>query len=170
MSDDFLKESRTPTKPSGFEFIVGRWRVRNRRRESYIPSANDDWLEFDSLVEGCSILAQRGYFDCYTFPFLAAESGFFHGLCLRLVDDHNRWRIWWASSTTDGALDSPLIGGFDDGEGHFAGCDTYLGESVQVSTSYTDITPESFRWEQRFSFDLGASFIPNWTMEFERER
>ena len=56
-----------------------------------------------------------------------------------------------------------------DGEGHFEGDDTIGGRPVKVRFDWTAITASSARWAQAFSFDGGATFVPNWIMDLTRE-
>jgi hypothetical protein len=66
-------------------------------------------------------------------------------------------------------LEPPVHGQFKDGIGTFQGEDTFAGKPILVRFLWSDITPQSARWEQAFSDDGGASWEPNWVMIFERQ-
>ena len=151
-----------------FDFLAGRWRVRNRKLLNPAPGEPADWVEFDSEAESGPILSGLGNVDTYytsDFPGL----GEFHGFALRLFDpDAGLWRIWWASSAGRGRLDPPLAGRFTDGIGRFEGDDHVAGRAVRVRFRWSDVTQTSARWEQAFSFDAGRTFETNWEMRFHR--
>ncbi len=87
---------------------------------------------------------------------------------LRMYDPQShQWSIYWGSSKT-GALDSPLVGHFDNGRGEFFVHDTYQGTPVLVRLVYSDITPTSFRTESLYSADGGKSWEPNLIQTFTR--
>ena len=152
-----------------FDFLLGEWVVRNRRRDDYRPqSTSDGWSEFESRVHARPILGGAGVVDTYFFPDFPGR-GEQHGFALRLVDiREDIWRVWWASSSSSGSLDSPVVGRFCNGTGLFAGGESYRGSLALVRTRYYEIRPDSLRWEQVFSFDEGQTYEPNWTMDFQR--
>jgi hypothetical protein len=150
-----------------FDFLAGRWRIANRKLADPLR-AEPDWLEFDSVAESRPILGGLGNCDSYVAPEFPGR-GLFHGFALRLFDPDERvWRIWWASSIGGGELDKPLVGRFADGVGHFECDDVVAGRRVKIGFVWSDITPRSARWEQSFSFDGGAVWVPNWIMAFCR--
>jgi hypothetical protein len=63
-----------------------------------------------------------------------------------------------------------VVGHFTDGVGTFYGDDTHDGVSVRVRYLWSDITPDSARWEQAFSTDEGTTWQPNWIITFTRDR
>jgi hypothetical protein len=159
--------TRVNLPATSFDFLLGEWRVTNRRVASLL-SEHDDWIVFASTVSARRILGSGGVLDRYTFPDFPGR-GQFHGVCLRLAHvPTDRWSVWWSSSGSRGRLDPPVVGGFVHGEGVFHGEDMYGGRPVLVRTRYYEITETSFRWRQEFSFDGGEAYCPDWIMEFER--
>lgn len=150
-----------------FDFLFGAWQIANRKLEDPLAEASR-WLEFDATVEVEPILGGLGNVDHYSAPDFPGREGY-RGFGLRLFDaESDVWRIWWASTTGRGQLDTPVVGRFRDGEGRFE-CDDLLGgRTLKVRFDWTDITPTSVRWTQSFSFDGGRSFEPNWIMELTR--
>jgi hypothetical protein len=90
---------------------------------------------------------------------------------LRLYDEeHDTWSLYWANSRTGLALPR-VVGRFgEDGRGIFTGGDVYEGRPITVRYLWSDVTPDSCRWEQAFSTDEGASWETNWTMAFTRQQ
>jgi hypothetical protein len=151
-----------------FDFIAGTWRVANRRMDNPLADEAPTWSEFESNVESRPILAGLGNVDTYVVSDFPGR-GLFHGFALRLFDPRSRlWRIWWASTASDGQLDTPVMGRFSHGTGQFECDDALGGRAVRVRYSWTDITVGSARWEQAYSFDAGTSFTTNWVMQFRR--
>jgi hypothetical protein len=151
-----------------FDFLFGRWGIANRKLADPLGDEPHAWLEFDSTAESRPILGGLGNCDSYFAPRFPGR-GAFHGFALRLfAPDERLWRIWWASSVGGGELDTPVVGGFEDGIGRFECDDVLVGRNVRIRFRWSHITPTSARWEQSFSFDGGGSFAPNWFMTFSR--
>jgi hypothetical protein len=150
-----------------FDFLHGHWHVANRKLRDPFDSASD-WLEFPARVETRPILNGLGNLDTYLAPDFPGRPHF-EALALRLFDIDNRlWRIWWASTTGGGRLDTPLVGGFQDSVGVFECDDTLAGRKLKVRFEWTNITSASARWQQSFSFDGGQTWQPNWIMDWKR--
>lgn len=151
-----------------FDFLVGRWKIANRRLDDPLGVNPTEWREFEATLENRPILDALGNIDEYTAPEFPGR-GRFHGFGLRLFDPGaNVWRIWWASTVGEGQLDTPVVGGFTDGVGRFECDDTLGGRELRVRYEWKDITPSSARWEQSFSFDGGKTFETNWINQFTR--
>jgi hypothetical protein len=147
-----------------FDVIFGGWGIANRKLEDPLAEGSK-WLEFDATVDVRPILGGLGNVDLYSAPDFPGRPGY-HGVGLRLFDaEADVWRIWWASTTGHGRLDTPVVGRFGNGEGRFECDDTLDGRAVKVRFDWKDITPFSARWEQSFSFDGGRSFETNWIMD-----
>ena len=151
-----------------FDFVFGRWSVHNRKLRDNADPHCDEWVQFPATSEAFPVLDGVGHVDRIdvTEP---AEGTPFQGMTLRLFDPTDEtWRIWWSSTRAPGRLDPPMAGRFEDGHGVFFGADVVNGREIRVRFDwYADATAPV--WEQRFSFDGGATWILNWTMELTRE-
>lgn len=167
-----MTETTTARRIDGrrdFDFLHGRWSVKNHKlRDPFDPGS--DWLRFAARVETKPILHGLGNLDRFAAPAFPGRPQF-EALALRLFDSENDlWRIWWASTSGGGQLDTPLVGRFDEGVGVFECEDTLAGQAVKVRFDWTKITSSSARWQQSFSFDAGETWQPNWVMDWERDQ
>jgi hypothetical protein len=150
-----------------FDFLLGSWRVHNRRLRNPLDPNCANWDEFGSTASAEPIFGGLGNID----HIWCEPSGYqpaFEGFTLRLFDPGTTtWRIWWSSSLQPGHLDPPVEGGFRDGVGTFVGDDVLAGTPVVVRFTWTQdaLAPV---WEQGFSYDGGETFVHNWTMSFSR--
>ena len=158
----------TTSAANAFDFIYGRWRVHNRKLRDNTDPACDDWVEFEATAEAFPVLGGGGHIDRIVAP-EPADGPAFEGMTLRLFDPtDNIWRIWWSSTRAPGRLDPPMSGSFDGDHGVFFGEDTVGDRPIRLRFDwYAD--DDSPRWEQRFSFDDGRSWILNWVMTLTRE-
>ena len=155
------------TQPEhGFDFIYGRWQVHNRKLRDQTDPACDEWIDFEGTSEAFPVLDGVGHID--QIHFLDPPGGPFVGMTLRLFDPaEQQWQIWWSSTRAPGRLDPPMSGGFDGAHGVFFGDDEVSGQPIKLRFDwYADTS--SPRWEQRFSFDNGETWIHNWTMTLTR--
>ncbi len=145
-----------------FDFIHGRWSVANRRLR-VLGAGSDDWDEFPSTgrceprLDG---LANVEQIDC--------PARGWTGMAVRSFDIPAReWVIYWISSQ-NGVLQPPVRGRFGPDGCTLEGPDFCNGRPVIARYIWSDITPDSARWTQRFSFDDGQSWETNWVMDFTR--
>ena len=146
-----------------FDWFVGSWASRQRRLREAL-AGSDDWYEFPGVHRSWNLLDGAANVDEALFP----TEGF-GGVTLRLYDKaRDEWSLYWASSRTGLSL-PPVVGRFgDDGRGVFTGPDVHNGIPIKVLYLWSDITPDSARWEQAFSIDDGSSWETNWIAEFNR--
>ena len=143
-----------------FDFFHGRWQVHNRRlRERHVGSTQ--WDEFPATLDCRPLLGGLGNIDEYV-------SADVRGLTLRLFDPVQRvWSDRWASAR-DGQLGQPAHGRFVDGVGTFTGEDSDGGRRILSRSTWSQITADSFIWEQAASLDDGKSWETNWVMRITR--
>lgn len=97
-----------------FDFIFGRWIVRNRKLVDVTDPECKDWVEFEGSSEAFPVLDGYGHVDrMYVTDPPDGES--FEGFTLRLFDPASRtWKIWWSSTRAPGVLDPPVEGRFEE--------------------------------------------------------
>ena len=146
---------------NNFDFLIGTWTSVHHRRT---PFTDEPWDEFTGVTRCWSAFDGAANLDEIVFP----EKGY-SGLTIRLYDSStDEWSLYWVNSRIGLTL-PPVVGRFeDDGVGRFTGDDVYDGRPIKVIYRWSDIKPDSCRWEQAFSVDGGTSWETNWTMQFTR--
>lgn len=146
-----------------FDFLAGSWDGVQRRRVKVLAD-QDEWYEFPSTLDCQVMLDGTGVFDVLRAPERDLE-----GMTLRLFDPQAQvWRIWWASKTSGGQLDVPVVGRFDNGVGTFECDDTWEGTPIRVRYVWSRTDTAHPHWEQAFSTDGGETWEVNWTSSYTR--
>jgi hypothetical protein len=158
----------TEAKPhdprTDFDFIIGSWKVHNRRLRQRLKGSNS-WEEFEGTAVARKIWGGAGNIDEYEAE---SPSGRIQGMTVRLYNPKSQqWSLYWANNA-NGVLETPMIGGFKDGRGEFYDQEMFEGRSIYVRYIWSNITPDSARWEQAFSADGGKTWETNWIMELTR--
>ena len=151
----------------GFDFVFGRWLVHNRKlRDTGDPDC-DEWVEFDGVSEAFPLLHGLGHLDRIRVDD-PPDGPPFEGITLRLFDPATgRWSIHWSSTRVPGRLDPPVVGSFTADRGAFEGTDVLGGREVRLRFEWT-VDRERPTWRQFFSWDGGAEWRHNWTMQLTR--
>ena len=145
-----------------FAFNQGEWVVEHSRLQER-GKGSDAWNKFETRTYAQLLMGGSVSIDETDF----VESGF-KGMSLRIHDPvHDRWAIYWINST-DGQLQPPVFGRFQEGLGIFEGDDTDAGLAIKVRFTWDTRTPETPRWSQAFSYDGGTTWETNWIMDFRR--
>jgi hypothetical protein len=155
---------------AAFDFLHGRWIVRNRRLDDPLDTDGASWIELDALVETIPVLQGAGNIDLYSAPrFPGRGPDGLEAVTLRLYDAaEDLWRIWWASTSSGGQIDVPVVGGFSGNHGVFRCDDTLGGRPAKVLYEWLDADTVTPHWRQSFSFDDGRTWAVNWEMRLER--
>ncbi len=156
-----------PLEASFFDFEVGMWNVRMRRRKLDADlQPLSDWVAFDATVEMRQILGGLGNVEDVT---MYTADGVVRAAGSRFYNPHTKeWRIYW-SREGDGVWQDPMVGGFAVENGMLIMTDElYEGKPVRVCYVWRDVHTDRPYWEQDFSSDGGKTWTCNWTMEFSR--
>jgi hypothetical protein len=146
-----------------FDFLAGQW-TSVQRRLVKVLAGSDEWYDFDATLDCQVLLDGGGVFDVLRAPERDME-----GVTLRLYHPDERvWRIWWASKTSGGVLDEPVVGAFVGPVGVFECDDTYQGAKIQVRYTWDKTDQAHPSWAQAFSTDGGQTWETNWTATFTR--
>lgn len=156
------------TSPNGagdFDFFIGNWRVTHRRLKERLAGCNE-WVEFDGTCVTQKILGGMGNMDD---NFLDLPGGAYRAITLRSYDvETGKWSIWWLDGRYPGAIDTPMVGQFENGVGTFYANETLAGKPIRVRFLWALPRPDHPRWEQAFSSDSGVTWETNWVMDFTR--
>ncbi len=157
----------TPGKQS-FDCLVGDWHVENRRLTK--PLQDDaPWETFSADVHMEKLPGGFSNFDTFVAPTWRPN---WMGMTLRIYNAETQlWSLYWLNPSTGGidsatgALTPPVVGRFDaNGIGIFEGADVIDGKPIRVRYTWYDISANSAKWQQAFSFDGGKTWKPNWYM------
>lgn len=170
MTSPSLAQSAPVTAPAGlqgmhgFDFEYGQWQVHHRVKNAANGGA---WTEFDGTCTTRPFMAGQGDIEEHVF---ARPTGIGYGTAIRAFDPKTQeWAIWWIDSRYPHlALDPPVKGRFENGQGTFYSDSPVNGKIVRTRFIWSQITASSARWEQASSDDAGTTWDTNWIMEFRR--
>jgi hypothetical protein len=147
-----------------FDFEFGKWTAKLSRRLRPLTGSSE-WVAY----EGTSVVhplwqgrSNVGELD------VSGSAGRIEGLTVRLYDPAaRRWTVRFASSR-DGELTPGLVGGFAEGRGEFMDQEVFDGKPICVRFVFSELTRDTFRFEQAFSADEGKTWEVNWVATFAR--
>ena len=148
-----------------FDFNLGRWKTHVTRLKNPLTGSTA-WVEYD----GTSFVRPvwNGRASLFELE-VDGPAGHIEGVGLRLYNpESHQWSLNWANSA-DGAITKPMIGQFKNGRGQFFDQELFNGRSIFARNGFSDITPESSRFEQAFSDDGGQTWETNWIMTFKKK-
>jgi hypothetical protein len=153
------------SSPSDFDFIIGDWNIRHRRLNARLAGCLD-WTEFPGQSSTRKIL---GGFGNVEDNILSFPGGQVCAAAFRSFDPQSRtWAIWWLDGRLPHQLDVPVVGSFSGPIGLFFANDILEGQPIQIRFTWNASNATNPLWEQAFSGDGGATWEPNWVMEFTR--
>jgi|SRR5579863_711559 len=158
--------TRTPEPRDGqhdFDFAIGTWTTHLRRLQHPLTGSGT-WVEY----EGTSVVRNVWNGRANLEEFEASGPAHIEGLTLRLYNPQShQWSQVWSTST-DGTPSQPMIGDFKNGRGEFFDQEPLNGRAIYVRWVWSDITPNSCRFEQSFSDDGGKTWEVNWVNTYKR--
>jgi hypothetical protein len=149
-----------------FDFNLGTWHTHIRRLEHPLTGSTT-WVEMNGTVVVKKVWDGRAQIEEIE---TAGPAGHFEGLTLFLYNPAaHQWNLNFSNSS-DGTMSTPSVGEFKDGRGEFYDQETYNGRAILVRGVWSDITPDTHRFEQSFSDDGGKTWEPNFIANLTREK
>ncbi len=148
-----------------FDFNLGTWRTHIRRLQHPFEGSNT-WVELNGSVLVRSLWEGRAQLEEIEAH---GPTGHFEGLTLFLYNPQShQWSQRFANSN-EGVLGQPAIGEFKNGRGEFFDQEMFNGRAILVRAVWSDIRPNSHRFEQAFSSDGGRTWETNFIATLTRE-
>jgi hypothetical protein len=141
-----------------FDFDIGTWKTHLTRLQHPLTGSTT-WVDYEGTTVVRKVWNGRA-----NLAELEADgpAGHLEVLSLRLYDPQaHQWSLNTASSK-GGTISVPTIGEFKNGRGEFFDTEPINGKSILVRNIWSDITPNSCRFEQSFSTDGGKTWEVNW--------
>jgi hypothetical protein len=149
-----------------FDFEIGTWKTHIHRLLHPLTGSTT-WTDYD----GTSVVRKiwQGRANIVELE-VSGRAGRIEGLGLRLYNPaSHQWSLSFANSAV-GTLGVPTIGEFRNGRGEFYDQEMINDRMVLVRNIWSDITPNSGRFEQAFSDDGGKTWEVNWIATDTRMR
>lgn len=163
-----MSNEDSTSSSNDFDFLQGEWTIRNRRRTNAFERDKEAiWDEFPATHRGEKYLDGNVIIEHFEGAFSSGEIR--KGMTIRTFDpETQQWSIVWLDNRS--ARDfTPWVGKFEDGVGRFYQVITAPdGQPVHVLYMWDQITANSARWQQAFSFDGGKTWDLNWVSELTR--
>jgi hypothetical protein len=141
-----------------FDFNFGVWRTHIRRLKEPV-TGTPEYVEMNGTVAVRKVWDGRAQLEEIEVD---APTGHWQGLTLFLYDPKaHQWSQTFVNSAV-GTLSGGTIGEFKDGRGELYAQDTRGRRSVLVRGVWSDIKPNSHRYEEAYSDDGGRT----WTSYF----
>jgi len=149
-----------------FDFNLGHWNTHIKRLLKPLTGSST-WTELNGTVVIRKVWDGRAEIEEIEAD---GPSGHFEGMTLFLYNPQShQWSLNFANSS-DGTISVPAVGEFNDGRGEFDDQESYNGRTILVRVIWSDITPDSHRFEQSFSDDGGKTWEPNFTATLTRAK
>jgi len=141
-----------------FDGQHGTWSTHVRRLQRPLSGAGT-WVEYTGTTTVTPLLGGRANVAELR---VAGPAGRIEGAALRTYHPApGRWSIHYFSAA-DGELTAPLSGAFEGEAGRFEGDDRLGERPIRVRFDIRRTGPASYRFEQAFSADGGATWEVNW--------
>jgi hypothetical protein len=141
-----------------FDFAIGTWKTQLKRLVKPLTGSTT-WVELEGTTvvrkvwDGRANLAELK---------LDTADGPVYVLSLRLYNPQARQWSLNSANASGGTLSVPTVGEFKNGRGEFYDQEVFDGRMILVRNVWSDITPDSCRFEQSFSDDGGKTWEVNW--------
>jgi hypothetical protein len=161
----FSIQPSATSSQNDFDFLVGKWKVHNRR---LITNANGskEWTEFESELHMRKTINGMGNVENYYAAFNGKP---FEGQAVRLFHPSTKlWTVYWMDSNNPIMDEHPVTGSFENKIGKLYANDTFNGKPVVVLYQWDATDPAHPKWSQASSQDNGKTWEWNWEMKLTR--
>jgi hypothetical protein len=147
-----------------FDFNIGVWHTEIRRILN--PFAGGDRsVELHGTVTVRKVWDGRAQLEEISAD---GPQGHWDGMTLFTYNPGaHQWSQTYANAS-DGVLTAPLIGAFADGRGELIAQDIFEGRTILVRGVWSQIQPDSHRFEEFFSNDGGKTWQPQFIANLTR--
>jgi hypothetical protein len=149
-----------------FDFNFGAWKTHiHRLKEPFTGST--DYLEMHGTVTVRKVWDGRAQLEEIEVD---GPAGHWQGMTLFLYDPKaHQWSQTFINSAA-GTFSGGLIGEFREGRGELYSQETLGGRSVLIRGIWSDIKPDSHRYEEAYSEDGGKTWVSYFIADLTRAR
>jgi hypothetical protein len=147
-----------------FDFNFGTWRTHIKRLDHPL-SGSKTWTKMEGTVTVRKLWGGAGQVEE-----IAADgpAGHWEGMTVFLYNPQaHQWSQTFAGRA-NGTFEPPIIGEFKNGIGELFSQDTFNGRTILTRGRWSDIKPNSHKFEQAFSADGGKTWEVNFSASLER--
>ena len=161
LSDDteIKWDAPTSTEASGghdYDFNLGTWHTQIKRFLNPFSAAGET-MEMNGTVTVKRVWGGRAQLEEIEAD---GPKGHWEGLTLFLYDPKaHQWNQTFVGSKS-GSVAAPLVGSFKNGQGELFSGDTFKDRAILVRGVWSDITPNSHRYQESYSADGGKTWSP----------
>lgn len=149
-----------------FDFNIGVWHTHIRRVLDPF-SGSGDALELNGTVTVRKVWEGRAQLEEIEAD---GPKGHWEGLSLFLYNPQaHQWNQSFLNSKAP-TLSTPLVGEFKGGRGELFGQDTFHDKAIMVRGVWSEITPNSHRYEEFYSNDGGKTWAISFDAHLTREK
>jgi hypothetical protein len=163
------QQNSAPNQRDGqhdFDFALGNWKTHISRLQHPLTGSTT-WLQMNGTKVVKKVWDGRAQIEEIEAD---GPMGHFEGLTLFLYNSQaHQWSMNFATSG-GGILSVPAFGEFKNGRGEFFDQEPFKDKNILVRQVFSDITPDSYRFEQSFSDDGGKTWEPNFVATLTREK
>lgn len=141
-----------------FDFEIGTWKIHVSRLQHPL-TGSQSWIDLDGT---CVVRKLLDSANNVLELKLSNATDHLEGISVQLYNRQtHQWSLNFAG-LSDGMFGQPTVGEFKDGRGEFFDQEPYNGKTILLRKVWSNITPNSARFEEAFSIDGGKTWEINW--------
>lgn len=147
-----------------FDFNFGKWRTHIQSLQGP-ANGKPNWVKMEGTVTVRKVWDGRASLEEIEAD---GPGGHFEGTTLFLYNPQShQWSQTFASSA-DGTLETSTVGEFKDGRGELFSYVNHNGKMVLIKDTWSEIVPNSHKFEEATSEDGGKTWRPHFIANLER--